>query len=157
VHGRAITTVTEIGHHPSGWAMAGRSSMTKAGLASLLEFLFDPGGAERSRRVERRQGQRLHHDRPSFDTYTYEGEGPLPMRRITGVLSRLAKTVSRAKRLLNLIEKPAHPCVLQSTGRRATVTLGRPWGNRTPRTEIVFVGTHGGVDGAWLMEQWTVG
>ena len=75
------------------------------------------------------------------------------MKRLHAVLSRLPRTVFRAKGLLNLVEKPDYPCILQSTGRRATVTIGQPWGDRVPRTQIVFIGSSGGVDGDWLSRQ----
>ena len=58
-------------------------------------------------------------------------------------------------RIVNLLEKPSHPCVLQSTGRRATLTVGQPWGDRKPASRIVFIGSHGGVDGKWLEKQLT--
>ncbi len=40
-------------------------------------------------------------------------------------------------------------------GRRATLTVGEAWGDRRPVTQIVFIGTRGGVDGTWLRAQLT--
>ena len=118
-----------------------------------LELLFDGGGASRFQAVEKQRAGHHHHDAPPFDTYTYESDEPLPVQRLHAVLSQLPQTIFRAKGLLNLVEKPDHPCILQSTGRRATLTVGQPWGDRTPRTQIVFIGSRGGVDGEWLSEQ----
>ncbi len=81
-----------------------------------------------------------------FDTFTYESQEPLPIRRLHGLLSRLPKTVFRVKGILNLEEKPEHRCILQATGRRAEIEVGQPWGNETPITQIVFIGTQGGVN-----------
>lgn len=117
-----------------------------------IELLFDLGGAVQFRNAEGHSGHHDHQDKPPFDTYTFESDEPLPVQRLHDVLSRLPRTIFRAKGLLNLVEKPDHPVVLQSTGRRATLTVGRPWGERLPRTQIVFIGSRGGVDGAWLME-----
>lgn len=117
------------------------------------ELLFDLGGATQFQGVERHHDH--HHDRPPFDTYTFESDQPLQVQQLHAVLSRLPQTIFRAKGLLNLVEKPDHPCILQSTGRRATLTVGQPWGDRTPRTQIVFIGSLGGVDGDWLKAQLT--
>lgn len=120
-----------------------------------FELLFDLGGAAQFLKAGSQHGQHHHHDQPPFDTYTYESDEPLPMQRLHAVLSGLPKTIFRAKGLLNLVEKPDHPCVLQSTGKRATLTVGQPWGSRTPRNQIVFIGSRGGVDGAWLLQHLT--
>ncbi|MGD1715731.1 CobW family GTP-binding protein [Dapis sp. BLCC M172] len=86
-------------------------------------------------------------DRSDFDTFTYESQDPLPIQRLHGLLSQLPKTVFRVKGILNLQEKPKHRCVLQATGRQAEIEVGQPWGDETPLTQIVFIGTQGGVDG----------
>ena len=74
---------------------------------------------------------------------------------IDGV-ARLPATIFRAKGLVNLVEKPDHPCILQSTGKRATLTVGKPWGERVPKTQLVFIGSKGGVDGTWIEHHLTV-
>ena len=118
-----------------------------------VELLFEVGGATRFHEAGPRPGQSRHQDEPPFDTYTYESQHPVPVERLHAVLSRLPKTVFRAKGLVHLVEKPDHPVVLQSTGRRATLTVGQPWEGRPPYTQIVFIGSRGGVDGAWLKHQ----
>jgi G3E family GTPase len=50
------------------------------------------------------------------------------MQRLHAVPSRLPKTIFRAKDILNLAEKPDHPCILQPPGKRATITVGEPLG-----------------------------
>ena len=122
-----------------------------------LELLFDIGGAAELVNAENARGPfglELHKQQ-QFVTYTFESLEPLPAQRLHTLLRDLPKTVFRAKGLVNLVEKPDHPCVLQSTGRRATLTVGQPWGDRPPMTQIVFIGSHGGVDGNWLETQLT--
>ena len=63
------------------------------------------------------------------------------------VLSGLPQTVFRVKGILNLQEKPEHRCVLQATGKRAAIEVGQAWGEEQPITQIVFIGTQGGVNG----------
>ncbi|MBW4936031.1 CobW family GTP-binding protein [Marinobacter sp. F4206] len=120
-----------------------------------LELLFDIGGAaelERGAVLRNNDGARRH-DEPPFDTYTFESDIPLPVQRLHTLLRRLPKTVFRVKGIINLAEKPEHPCVLQATGKRAALTIGQPWGERRPATQIVFIGARGGVDAVWLKEQ----
>ena len=122
-----------------------------------LELLFDIGGAVElvDGAVLRDQAGAQRHDQPPFDTYTFESAVPVSVQRLHALLGQLPKSIFRVKGIVNLAEKPEHPCVLQSTGKRATLTVGQPWDNRTPDTRIVFIGARGGVDGAWLMEQLT--
>lgn len=122
-----------------------------------LELLFDIGGAVELVKAERAKTSAGEHHlgHPPFDTYTYETDRPLPVQRLHSLLSQLPGTVFRAKGIVNLAEKPDHPCILQSTGKRATLTVGQPWGARPPATQIVFIGSQGGVDGEWLEAQLT--
>lgn len=94
-----------------------------------------------------------HHTEPPFDTYTYVSDEPLSMHRLHDTLRNMPKTIFRAKGIMNLSEKPGHPLILQSTASRATLTVGEAWGEREPVTQIVFIGSQGGVDSRWLEEQ----
>ena len=92
-----------------------------------MELIFDIGGANEFSKPsgQRDAAEDDKHEHPRFDTYTYETEEPLSAHTLHGLLQRLPKTIFRAKGLVNLLEKPDYPCVLQSTGRRATLTVGR--------------------------------
>jgi G3E family GTPase len=157
-----IDLVDETGHQTArSWVadIAPNVRVTEAVHGQVpLELLFDIGGAaELSNAEKARNFVSLDlHKEQHFVTHTFESLEPVPVQRLHGLLSRLPKTIFRAKGLVNLIEKPDNPCVLQSTGKRATLTVGQPWGSQTPRTQIVFIGTNGGVDGQWLTEQLTV-
>lgn len=93
------------------------------------------------------------HSEPPFDTYTFVSEEPLSMRRLHDTLRDMPKTIFRAKGIMDLAEKPGYPVILQSTGKRATLTVGNAWGDRKPDTRIVFIGSRGGVDGDWLQSR----
>jgi len=95
------------------------------------------------------------HSAPPFDTCTFVHEGPLSMSRLHDTLRDMPKTIFRAKGVVNLIEKPDYPVILQFTGSRATMTVGDGWSGGEPRTRIVFIGTPGGVDESWLSTQLT--
>lgn len=112
-----------------------------------LELLFGIGGAASLEEGDATAAPAQPHDTPPFDTYTFTTKEPLPLQRLHAVLKDLPRTVFRAKGLLSLLEKPDHQVVLQSTGKRATLTVGNPWGERPPETRIVFIGTRGGIDG----------
>jgi G3E family GTPase len=116
-----------------------------------LELLFDIGGVVESCGAQKPRGS-AGGEHPPFDTYTYESKEPVSVHRLHSLLSRLPKAVFRAKGIVNLIEKPDHPCVLQSTARRADLTVGQPWGERSPVTQIVFIGARKELDGEWISD-----
>ncbi len=47
-------------------------------------------------------------------------------------------------------EAPERRAVMHVVGRRATLSLGAKWGDQTPRTQLVVIGSAGGVDAAML-------
>lgn len=122
-----------------------------------LELLFDIGGAAELETGEARRDSEgaQRHNQPPFDTFTFESDAPLSIQRLHALLGQLPKGIFRVKGIVNLAEKPDHPCVLQATGKRAAVTVGQPWGERRRQTQIVFIGSQGGVDGDWLRSQLT--
>jgi G3E family GTPase len=61
-------------------------------------------------------------------------------------LKHLPETVFRAKGFVYATEKSQRRLVFQLVGRRATVTVSRPWGDETPRTRLVFIARHGTVN-----------
>lgn len=59
-------------------------------------------------------------------------------------------TIFRVKGVLWVAESPGRGAVLQVVGNRVTLTIGKPWGDTTPHTQLVMIGTPGGIDGAAL-------
>jgi G3E family GTPase len=76
----------------------------------------------------------------AYRTWSFTCDEPLTLERLRDVATDLPPTVFRAKGLVHLRERPEHICVLQVVGRRARIDLGEPWGDRHPRTELVFLG-----------------
>ncbi|MBE9636299.1 CobW family GTP-binding protein [Salipiger mangrovisoli] len=118
-----------------------------------IDLVLGMGGATQSGSAVDSEPPGHHQHEATFDTFTYESMVPLHVQRLHDCLSQLPKTIFRAKGIVNLLEKPGYPVVLQSTGKRATLTVGQPWAGREPRTQIVFIGTRGGVDGDWIEGQ----
>ncbi len=114
-----------------------------------IELVLGIGGGEGFSIVDRPVPGHGHSE-PPFDTFTFVSETPVSMRRLHDAMRDMPRSVFRAKGIIDLLEKPGHPVVLQSTGKRATLTIGNDWGDREPSTRIVFIGARGGVDGDWL-------
>ena len=49
-------------------------------------------------------------------------------------------------------EEPGRRVILQVVGKRVDIAFGDEWNGRQPRTRIVAIGAHDGVDGAALRE-----
>ena len=95
--------------------------------------------------------QHCDHKHPlQFDTWSFESGDALVLSRLSEVLRKLPPTVFRVKGFLHLQEKLGYRCVFQSVARRATLTVGQPWGNDPPQSRLVFIGPCGGVDGESL-------
>lgn len=120
-----------------------------------LELLFEIGGATEIATGEiMTEPRSAHiHDEPPFDTFTFESEVPISMQSLHSLLRQLPTSIFRVKGIVHLAEKPENPFVLQSTGKRATLEVGQPWCDRAPRSQIVFIGTKGELDGEWLSAQ----
>jgi G3E family GTPase len=82
----------------------------------------------------------------AFDTWTFASDTPMEMGVLQQVLTHLPETVFRAKGFIHAIEKPQRRLVFQLVGRRATVTVSGPWGDETPRTQLVFIARRGTVN-----------
>lgn len=83
---------------------------------------------------------------PSFESMTFRSTSPIPVRRLHALLATLPRGVVRVKGILNLVEKPAHRCLLQVSGGQATVTVGEPWEDDKVETRMVFIGLSGSMD-----------
>lgn len=117
-----------------------------------LELLFEIGGATEFATGEKMiEPRSAHlHDEPPFDTFTFESEVPISIQSLHSLLRQLPTSIFRVKGIVHLAERPENPFVLQSTGKRATLEVGQPWGDRAPRSQIVFIGKKGELDGEWL-------
>lgn len=85
---------------------------------------------------------------PSFDTEAFEIDVPISLAKLQAALAAMPRTIFRAKGFLFVSDRPENKIILQSTGRRAELTVGEPWGNQVPMNRLVFIGSKGGIDRA---------
>lgn len=86
------------------------------------------------------------HDPGDFETFTYVSSRPLSLERLREAATDLPPAVFRGKGVVFVDAQPDYEAVLQIVGRRARLSRGRPWGEREPRTELVFIGRAGSLD-----------
>jgi G3E family GTPase len=87
-----------------------------------------------------------HHDHSLvFNTWHYRTDEPLVYEALCDAVDQLPTTIFRAKGLVYLKNSPTRKAIIQVVGRRATLTIGEPW-QQPPRTQIVVIGSYGGVD-----------
>jgi G3E family GTPase len=91
-------------------------------------------------------GAHDHDHTLAFETWSYASDTPMEFGLLQQVLTHLPETVFRAKGFVYATEKSQRRLVFQLVGRRATVTVSRPWGDETPRTRLVFIARHGTVN-----------
>jgi G3E family GTPase len=60
------------------------------------------------------------------------------------------RDIYRAKGVVYTTDAPQQRAVLQVVGRRVDISLQDEWGGRTPRTQIVAIGSAGGIDASLL-------
>lgn len=85
-----------------------------------------------------------------FNTWRYETAEPLNYKALCDAIDNLPLTIFRAKGFVQLKEAPDRQAVLHIVGKRAMLTFGEKWGEKTPRTQIVLIGSYGGVNGEKL-------
>lgn len=92
-----------------------------------------------------------HHDHgAAFSTWSYTSAQPFAVKALREVVLNLPVAIFRAKGLLYLADVPYRRAILQAVGPRVNVTLGEPWGDEPPRTQLVFLSTPGDLDEAAL-------
>ena len=90
--------------------------------------------------------------RRSFRTWSYETEEPLSLEALRETARRLPASIYRCKGVVHTAEEPGRRVILQVVGKRVDIAVGDEWNGREPRTRIVAIGAHDGVDGASLRE-----
>ncbi|MDE0142741.1 MAG: GTP-binding protein [Caldilineaceae bacterium] len=88
-----------------------------------------------------------------FSTWSWTTEKPLSLKALRGMFEELPKTIYRAKGVVQLHEMPDNGMILQMVGKRASLTLADEWGDEPPRTQIVMIASHGGLDVEGLRTQ----
>jgi G3E family GTPase len=77
-----------------------------------------------------------------FATWSFETERPLDLNRLQEMVRRqLPASIYRCKGILYTSEKPQKRFALQIVGRRTEINELDEWGERTPHTKIVAIGS----------------
>lgn len=81
-----------------------------------------------------------------FSTWSWTTEKPLSLKALRGMFEELPNTIYRAKGVIQLHDMADNRMILQMVGKRASLTLAGEWGDEPPRTQIVMIASHGGLD-----------
>lgn len=87
-----------------------------------------------------------------FETLSWTSDKPVSLPRLQQAINRLAPKLARAKGLIESIEQPGRPMVLQFAAGRATLAPGVASAPGVPRTRIVFIAELGVLSKAELDE-----
>jgi G3E family GTPase len=85
-----------------------------------------------------------------FNTVLYQTDQPLSYPALRQAINALPTTIFRAKGFVYLNEAPDRKAVIHIVGRRAALTFSGSWCGKPPKTRLVFIGSHGGVDATHL-------
>ena len=88
-----------------------------------------------------------------FSTWSYSSNNPHSYRALRQAVESLPSTIYRAKGIVFLSESPGRRGVIQLVGTRVRVSVGDPWGDQSPYTRIVVIGTRDGIDANELSER----
>jgi G3E family GTPase len=133
-------------------APQGRIYETQQGVVPLELLLGPEIGRETRPPAPGHESTGHEHASVGFVTWSYVDEAPLQRESFERVLGELPESVVRAKGFLNLHDDPDRRTILQLVGRRWTLSPGRPWGDETPRTRIVWIAERGQFGQARLAE-----
>jgi G3E family GTPase len=129
-------------------SIAPRSRMLEAQYGRVpLSLILGAGSAERRDDGRTMSPNRLVHDaHGAFSRWHWICDRPLSLPKLRSVFDRLPESIYRAKGVVQLEELPGYRVVLQKVGRRSKLRDAGPWGREVPQTEIVMIGTAGGID-----------
>jgi G3E family GTPase len=103
---------------------------------------FDPARAHQ----ESDKDRHAHAHSDVFSTWSYETDRPLSLDALRQAARKLPGNIYRAKGVVYTTDSPDRPAVLQLVGRRVDLSLQESWGERERRTQIVAIGSAGGID-----------
>ena len=115
-----------------------------------LEILLGVGRFDAQQLEKDNDGEDHVHDsdhRNTFSTWSYETEQPFSLEALEEMVKkRLPANIYRCKGVVFAADAPEQRIVLQVVGRRADVSILDEWGDRTPRTIIVAIGSEGSIN-----------
>jgi G3E family GTPase len=91
-----------------------------------------------------------------FETWSFTNSKPFDLKKLRQALITLPPSIYRAKGAVYLVDYPEKRDVLHVVGRRIRLMVGDAWAeNESKRSQIVMIGSHGGVDAAELESRFT--
>ncbi len=81
-----------------------------------------------------------------FNSWSWESKQPLSLRAVRQLSKALPTSIFRVKGILNLSDSPERRAILHIVGTRVRLSIGEPWGDQKPYSQVVVIGTPGGVD-----------
>jgi len=83
-----------------------------------------------------------------FSTWSWQHGEPLSFEATYTFFKTLPLTVFRAKGIIQLDDVPGRRVIVQMVGKRVMLSRGDPWGAAQPCSQIVMIGSAGGIDPA---------
>ena len=113
-----------------------------------LNLMLSSGihSVSRAQHATASHGQADHPAGHLFSTWHWTSDMPLSLPRLRSVIEALPDTIYRAKGIVHLEEMPSHRIVLQMVGRRYDIGDTEMWGEQSPRSEIVVIGSQNSLD-----------
>ena len=81
-----------------------------------------------------------------FNTWNWASDQPFSMDSVQALVDKLPSTIYRAKGFVYIRDYPDSRFILQIVGRRGTIMIDEPWGDQKPGTQMVVIGSAGGID-----------
>ncbi len=85
-----------------------------------------------------------------FNTWNWSSDRPFSMDSVQALVDKLPPTIYRAKGIVYIHDYPDSRFILQIVGRRGTLMIADKWGDQSPFTQMVVIGSAGGIDAAVL-------
>jgi len=77
-----------------------------------------------------------------FETWSYESDRPFSLEALREMVRKeLPASIYRCKGIVFANESPEKRLALQAVGRRTEIMELGDWGKRTPRTQLVAIGS----------------
>ncbi len=90
-----------------------------------------------------------HHDHNHslvFNTWNWASDQPFTIDSVQSLVDKLPRTIYRAKGFVYIRDYPDSRFILQIVGRRGSLLIGEPWGDQKPSSQLVVIGSAGGIE-----------
>lgn len=104
---------------------------------------FDPEQAVSQHERDHDHGHNHGHESVAmFNTWSYESDRPFSLEALEEMVQKkLPASIYRCKGIIYTAESPAKRLALQAVGRRTEIMELVDWGDRSPRTQLVAIGS----------------